>query len=238
MVSQRGREQSLCPSCIWVTNFQLVSQVRRSQGSWNKDDSQMRYRLRQSFPRIHISCQWSKMQAERERELCVPFCLFNIIPWLAKNPDIVFGLIYMLALGNDKLPWVVLEIWFVFVSLSQQIRQMEMDLGQFPCESCFEATMPCIMGLGGIDLGIMSSFQHSLWIYFVSGTLLSPRALRMTHTRSVVEKSTSVSCSVVSNSLRHHGPYPTRLLCLWNSLGKNTGGGCNFLLQGIFSTQA
>lgn len=42
----RGREQGLCPSCIWVTDFLLVSQVTRSQGSWNKDDSQMRYRLR------------------------------------------------------------------------------------------------------------------------------------------------------------------------------------------------
>lgn len=32
-VSQRGREQGLCPSCIWVTDFLLVSQVTRSQGS-------------------------------------------------------------------------------------------------------------------------------------------------------------------------------------------------------------
>jgi len=27
------------------------------------------------------------------------------------------------------------------------------------------------------------------------------------------------------------------LLCPWNSLGKNTGVGCQFLLQGIFLTQ-
>ena len=31
--------------------------------------------------------------------------------------------------------------------------------------------------------------------------------------------------------------WPTRLLCLWNSLGKNTGMGCHFLLQGIFQAQ-
>ena len=30
---------------------------------------------------------------------------------------------------------------------------------------------------------------------------------------------------------------PTRLLCPWNSPGKNTGVGCRFLLQGIFLTQ-
>ena len=44
-------------------------------------------------------------------------------------------------------------------------------------------------------------------------------------------------CSVVSDSLRPHGLYPTRLLCPWDSPGKNTGVGCHFLLQGIFLTQ-
>ena len=37
-----------------------------------------------------------------------------------------------------------------------------------------------------------------------------------------------LSHSVASDSLRHHGLY---------SPGKNTGGGCHFLLQGIFLTQ-
>ena len=30
---------------------------------------------------------------------------------------------------------------------------------------------------------------------------------------------------------------PARLLCPWDSPGKNTGVGCHFLLQGIFPTQ-
>ena len=30
---------------------------------------------------------------------------------------------------------------------------------------------------------------------------------------------------------------PTRILCPWNFPGKNTGVGCNFLLQGIFRTE-
>ena len=45
------------------------------------------------------------------------------------------------------------------------------------------------------------------------------------------------SCSVVSDSLRPHGLYPTRLLCPWNSPGQSTGVGSHSLLQGILPTQ-
>ena len=41
----------------------------------------------------------------------------------------------------------------------------------------------------------------------------------------------SVSCSVMSNSLWPHGLEPTRLLCPWDSPGKNTGVSCHILLQ-------
>ena len=44
----------------------------------------------------------------------------------------------------------------------------------------------------------------------------------------------SGSRSVVSSSLRPHGLWLGRLLCSWNSPGKNTGVGCHALLQGIF----
>ena len=43
--------------------------------------------------------------------------------------------------------------------------------------------------------------------------------------------------SVVSDSLRPFGLWPARLLCPWNSPGKNTGVGCYALLQGIFPTR-
>ena len=33
------------------------------------------------------------------------------------------------------------------------------------------------------------------------------------------------------------GLQPARLLCPWDSPGKNTGVGCRYLLQGIFTTQ-
>ena len=50
-------------------------------------------------------------------------------------------------------------------------------------------------------------------------------------------ESESVSCSVVSDSLRPHGLYPARLLCPWDSPNKNTGVCCHSVLQGIFPTQ-
>ena len=42
---------------------------------------------------------------------------------------------------------------------------------------------------------------------------------------------------VVADSLQHYGLWPTRLLCPWDSPGKNTSVGCQGLLQGIFPTQ-
>ena len=41
-------------------------------------------------------------------------------------------------------------------------------------------------------------------------------------------------CSVMSDSLRSHGLQPTRLLCQWDSPGKNTGVGSHSFLQRIF----
>ena len=52
-----------------------------------------------------------------------------------------------------------------------------------------------------------------------------------------IQEEGSVSRSVMSDSLRPHGLQPTRLLCPWDFLGKDTGVGCHFILQGIFPTQ-
>ena len=46
-----------------------------------------------------------------------------------------------------------------------------------------------------------------------------------------------VCYSIVFDSLCTHGLYPTRLLCPWESAGKNTGVGSHSLLQWIFQTQ-
>ena len=42
------------------------------------------------------------------------------------------------------------------------------------------------------------------------------------------------SCPTLCNP---HGLWPARLLCPWNSPGKNTGVGCHSLVQEIFATQ-
>ena len=42
----------------------------------------------------------------------------------------------------------------------------------------------------------------------------------------------AVLCSAVSDSLWPHGLQPTRLLCPWDSPGKNPGVGCHFLFWG------
>ena len=57
-------------------------------------------------------------------------------------------------------------------------------------------------------------------------------ALLFTSCACVCAKSLSVS-----DSLRPNGLQPAKVLCLWDSPGKNTGVGCHALLQGIFPTQ-
>ena len=47
----------------------------------------------------------------------------------------------------------------------------------------------------------------------------------------------STQHTVVSDSLQPRGLWPTRLLCPWNSPGKNTAVDSHSLLQGIFLTQ-
>ena len=50
-------------------------------------------------------------------------------------------------------------------------------------------------------------------------------------------ESESECCSVMSDSLWPHRWEPARLLCPWNSAGKNTRVGCHYLLQGIFPSR-
>ena len=54
------------------------------------------------------------------------------------------------------------------------------------------------------------------------------------HVHRARNRSVQFSRSVVSDSLRSYGLQPTRLLCPWDSPGKNTGVGCHALLQGMF----
>jgi len=70
--------------------------------------------------------------------------------------------------------------------------------------------------------------------------LISPTAWRdkqWVDSRCGKDQGLVLSCSVMSDSLRSQGLWLTRLLCPWDSPGKNTGVGCHVLLQGIFPTQ-
>ena len=78
-----------------------------------------------------------------------------------------------------------------------------------------------------------------------SGLLLLRRELRLEsvhlcHPKGMTDDERGgvvLSRSVLSNSLWPHGLQPARLLCPWDSPGKNTGVGCHALLQQIFPTQ-
>ena len=56
-----------------------------------------------------------------------------------------------------------------------------------------------------------------------------PRPLKPVHLEPVLcnKQWESLSCSVMSNSLRPHGLQPSRPLCPWDSPGKKTGVGCH-----------
>jgi len=71
------------------------------------------------------------------------------------------------------------------------------------------------------------------WIYSTNGMWMgtkewSEKDTWMKHTHMYVCCYVS---SVVSNSVQPPRRKPTRLLCPWDSAGKNTGVGCHFLLQ-------
>ena len=62
------------------------------------------------------------------------------------------------------------------------------------------------------------SFQISVFIFF--------RYIPKSRIAGLYGSSSSISCSVVSNSLRPFGLWPARLLCPWDSPGKNTEVDC------------
>ena len=63
------------------------------------------------------------------------------------------------------------------------------------------------------------------------GGLPSMGLHRVGHDRSDLAAAVCVSRSVMSDSMRPHGLQPARLLCPWDSPGKNTAVDCHFLLQ-------
>ena len=85
------------------------------------------------------------------------------------------------------------------------------------------------------QIGQEVAWYHSQ-LALLGGRALTPPA------RSDLSNTPGCACmldpAVMADSLWPHGLYPTRLLCPWDSPGKNTGVGCHALLQGILLTQA
>ena len=75
--------------------------------------------------------------------------------------------------------------------------------------------------------------RKTLWTWVRSLGQVSTVAHGNSKAQCVLHARSLQSCP----TLQRCGPYPTRLLCPWDSPGKNTGVGWYFLLQGIFPTQ-
>ena len=83
-------------------------------------------------------------------------------------------------------------------------------------------------------LATMSEFSN---IFSNRAPFWRKRYMESQYTKQITGLHAVPCFSVTSSSLWPPGLHPNRLLCPWNCLGKNTGVGCHFLLQGIFPTQ-
>ena len=89
------------------------------------------------------------------------------------------------------------------------------------CGSCTLSV--CIVELIIFWMSLLCTSQTVLLLF-----LADLREIRITE----MFESVNVSHSVTSYSLRPRGLRPSRLLCPWNSPGRNTGVGCLSLLRG------
>ena len=82
-----------------------------------------------------------------------------------------------------------------------------------------------------------------LIIFFKTQNISVPRwdssSLQTSSSLKIIKIQQSFYCLVAKlyATLRPHGLEPARLFCPWDFPGRNTGVGCNFLLQGLFPTQ-
>ena len=107
-------------------------------------------------------------------------------------------------------------------------------------------TSPCLENTGQTtkhaflqskEPGLRLSFPDHLWSLVSFLTLATSN--QTYHILSILYNS-CCCCSVAKSCLtllQPHGLYSTRLLCPWDSPGKNTGVGCHFFVQGIILTQ-
>ena len=82
--------------------------------------------------------------------------------------------------------------------------------------------------------GLENSMDRGAWQATIHGAANSQPQLS---DFQLAMKMVCVRHSVMFDSLGPHEPWPTRLLCPWDSPSKNIAVGCHSLLQGIFLTQ-
>ena len=85
--------------------------------------------------------------------------------------------------------------------------------------------------------GLAIAFSDETMDWFKIGKGVHQGCILSSCLLTYMQSSSSVSHSIISDSLQPYGLWPTRLLCPWDSPGKNTGVDCHFLLQRIFLTQ-
>ena len=110
------------------------------------------------------------------------------------------------------------------------------------CAKCFSlCNLHLVSALQGRIQLSFKALQCKIWSYpYFKNEDIEARS--RWQSRKILSSPPSIllllfSHSVVSDSLQSHALQPTRLLCPWDFLGKNSGVGCHFLLQGIFPTQ-
>ena len=99
---------------------------------------------------------------------------------------------------------------------------------------CFSLLLYFLMVLLKFTYYLVYSFKG---YGFMSCATINTVNLRTFSSPLPPQKITPCVLCLFTQSCPAHGLEPSRLVCPWDSPGKNTGLGCHFLLQGIFLTQ-
>ena len=115
------------------------------------------------------------------------------------------------------------------------IKNLGKDCIKLPPKDSFTLYSPTSLQLwvpnnSAIGLAPFLHRFYELWYRHSKKPQISLKVLLLCH--SIICIACVCVCSVVPNSLQSHGLLPTRLLCPWDSAGKNTGVDCHFFLWG------
>ena len=122
---------------------------------------------------------------------------------------------------------------------AERINKCALSPSKWMRKSNFLLTLKSLLQDRAPKLNTLSGNLTSPWsiLSLLDGFNNSESSNSLLDAKQKVSESESIGHSVVSNSLLSHGLKPTRLLCPWNSLGKNTGVSCHSFLKEIFPNQ-